>query len=53
MLYIHVHAVKMTLCEYVEQYMKPQTLDSLGNGNHVSSIALVCKSQVLGAHYIK
>ena len=29
----HLFAVKMTFCEYVEKYMKPQTLDSLGNGN--------------------
>ena len=30
-----MYTVKMTLCEYVERYMKPQTLDSLGNGNHI------------------
>ena len=33
--YIFTYTVKMTLCEYVERYMKPQTLDSLGNGNHL------------------
>ena len=25
-------AVKMTFCEYVERYMKPQSLKTLGNG---------------------
>ena len=34
-MYMYIYAVKMTLCEYVERYMKPQTLDSLGNGSHV------------------
>ena len=27
--------VKMTFCEYVERYMRPQTLETLGNGNQV------------------